>query len=185
MFRVILFFGSAPIKLLNNSFAENHIKSGENSTKNSVQLIYSIATHNSNTKMLFHRILLIILILCASSIVKVVKCDDFPSLLMANASIAILLDREYLHTQYDTVLMDVKVIVERVLREDLKNGGLIVTYYSWTSINFKRDFTAVLSVASCKDTWKIFQEAREESLLFLALTDPDCPRLPSTEAIMV
>lgn len=65
-------------------------------------------------------------------------CDDFPSLLMANASIAILLDREYLDKNYENTLNDVKIIIERVLREDLKNGGLIVNYYSWTMIDFRK-----------------------------------------------
>lgn len=117
--------------------------------------------------------------------VKTVTADDFPSLLTANASIAIILDREYLDTQYEGVLAQIKVIIERVLREDLKNGGLIVSYYSWTRINLKKDFTAVLSVANCEDTWNIFRDAQKESLLLMAMTEPDCPRLPYDEAIMI
>lgn len=99
-------------------------------------------------------------------------CDDFPSLLTANASIAIVLDREYLDREYDDVLKEVKVIVERVLREDLKNGGLIVSYYSWTKINLRKDFTAVFSITTCESTWEIFKDSRNEHLLLLALTDP-------------
>lgn len=47
------------------------------------------------------------------------------------------------------------------------------------------DFTAVLSVASCADTWKLFKAAKEEILLLMAMTEPDCPRLPTNEAIMI
>jgi glutamate receptor, ionotropic, invertebrate len=72
-----------------------------------------------------------------------------------------------------------------VLREDLKNGGLIVFYYSWTRINLKKDFSAVFSVTNCDSTWEIFRDSRSENLLLIALTDPDCPRLPYDEAIMV
>jgi hypothetical protein len=36
-------------------------------------------------------------------------CDDFPSLLTANASIAIILDREYLDVAYDETLKEIKV----------------------------------------------------------------------------
>lgn len=36
-------------------------------------------------------------------------CDDFPSLLTANASIAIILDREYLDNMYDGTLKEIKV----------------------------------------------------------------------------
>lgn len=114
-----------------------------------------------------------------------VRCDDFASLLTANASIAIIVDREYLDTAYEDTLTEIKVIIERVLREDLKNGGLIVTYYSWTKINMKKDFTAVFSITNCENTWDIYKESRTEHLLIIALTDPDCPRLPYNEALMV
>lgn len=118
--------------------------------------------------------------------VKLCYCDDFPSLLTANASIAIILDREYLDVnRYDDILKEVKVITERVLREDLKNGGLIISYYSWTRINLRKDFSAVLSITNCENTWEIFRDSRAENLLLLALTDADCPRLPHDEAIMV
>lgn len=47
------------------------------------------------------------------------------------------------------------------------------------------DFTAILSVANCKDTWDIFGHAQRETLLLLSITDADCPRLPTTDALMV
>lgn len=126
--------------------------------------------------------LLLVIVLALSA---KVRCDDFASLLTANASIAIIVDREYLDTAYENTLAEIKVIIERVLREDLKNGGLIVTYYSWTKINMKKDFTAVFSITNCDNTWDIYKESRTEHLLMIALTDPDCPRLPYMEALMV
>lgn len=131
------------------------------------------------------KFLIISLVLIVSTQVKLCSCDDFPSLLTANASVAVILDREYLDKQYDEVLKEIKVIIERILREDLKNGGIVVNYYSWTRINLKKDFTAVFSVTNCENTWEIYKESRTENLLMLALTDPDCPRLPYKEAIMV
>ncbi|XP_058063551.1 ionotropic receptor 93a [Anopheles bellator] len=119
------------------------------------------------------------------SLYDLVSCDDFPSLLSTNASIAIILDREYLGDMYDQMLEETKVIVEKMIRENLKNGGLVVKYYSWTSINLKRDFSAVISVSSCDNTWAIYQEASRERLVMLSITDPDCPRLPSSTAIMI
>uniref|UniRef100_A0A4Y0BNW6 Ionotropic glutamate receptor C-terminal domain-containing protein n=1 Tax=Anopheles funestus TaxID=62324 RepID=A0A4Y0BNW6_ANOFN len=98
---------------------------------------------------------------------------------------AIILDREYLGAEYEKTLEETKTIVEKLIREHLKNGGLIVKYYSWTSINLKRDFSAVLSVSSCKNTWDIYQEAVRERLVMLSITDPDCPRLPTGNAIMI
>ena len=76
-----------------------------------------------------------------------IKADDFPSLLSVNASLAVILDRDYLDTDYEKALNATKVFVEKVLREDFKNGGLIVSYYSWTKINLRKGFTGVLSIA--------------------------------------
>lgn len=86
-----------------------------------------------------------------------VNANDFPSLLVANATVgkqriininylcltfhlfsAILLDHEYLDNEYVTTLEKVKIIIEKVLREDLKDGGLVIKYYSWTEINFNK-----------------------------------------------
>lgn len=44
---------------------------------------------------------------------------------------------------------------------------------------------AVLSIASCEETWSLFTRAEEEELLLLALTEVDCPRLPINSAITV
>ncbi|XP_055527509.1 ionotropic receptor 93a [Wyeomyia smithii] len=111
--------------------------------------------------------------------------DDFPSLISANASIAVILDREYLDTKYDELLEGTKKLFERILRDNFKNGGLIVKYFSWTSINLKRDFTAVLSVANCENTWDVYRNAAKENLVVMSITDSDCPRLPMDSALMI
>lgn len=118
---------------------------------------------------------------------------------------AVILDHEYLVDKYESTLESIKTIVEKVIREDLKDGGLNIKYYSWSKINFNKgaktislmwwvamssfsfsaEFTAVLSVANCKNSWATFYEARKETLLLLALTDADCPRFPHHEALMV
>lgn len=104
---------------------------------------------------------------------------------METPHLAIILDREFLDATYDRLLTDIKVIIEKILREDLRNGGMYVTYYSWSNVNLRQDYMAVLSVTNCKETWEVFDKAREESLLHMALTEADCPRLPEQEAIMV
>lgn len=95
------------------------------------------------------------------------------------------MDREYLDEAYEPTLEEIKVIMERVIREDLRNGGLIVYYYSWTKINYKKDFTAVFSITKCDETWEIYKEAQNERLIMIALTEPNCPRLPREKAFMV
>lgn len=98
---------------------------------------------------------------------------------------AVILDQEYLVDDYEDTLTTMKTLLEKVIREDLKNGGLYVKYYSWSQINFNKDFLAVFSVANCKHSWETFYASRKHKLLLFAFTDADCPRFPYDEAIMV
>ncbi|XP_063891563.1 ionotropic receptor 93a [Helicoverpa armigera] len=112
-----------------------------------------------------------------------VSGEDFPSLITANASIAVVLDRQYLGEKYQSILDELKDYIKELARVDLKHGGVIVYYYSWTAISLKKGFLAVFSIASCEDTWDLFSRTEEEELLLFALTEVDCPRLPSHSAI--
>ncbi|XP_026744467.1 ionotropic receptor 93a [Trichoplusia ni] len=111
--------------------------------------------------------------------------EEFPSLITANASLAVVLDRQYLGEKYQTVLDELKDYIKELARVELKHGGVIVYYYSWTAVSLKKGFLAVFSIASCEDTWDLFSRTEEEELLLFALTEVDCPRLPSRSAITV
>lgn len=54
--------------------------------------------------------------------------------------LGVILDHEFLGDEYDNVLESVKTSIEKVLREDMKGGGLTVRYYSWSKINFNKGF---------------------------------------------
>ncbi|CAH1636349.1 unnamed protein product [Spodoptera littoralis] len=112
-----------------------------------------------------------------------VSGEDFPSLITANASIAVVLDRQYLGEKYQIILDELKDYIKELARVELKHGGVNVYYYSWTAISLKKGFLAVFSIASCEDTWELFSRTEEEELLLFALTEVDCPRLPSHSAI--
>ncbi|XP_053604949.1 ionotropic receptor 93a [Plodia interpunctella] len=114
-----------------------------------------------------------------------VSGEEFPSLITANASIAVVLDRQYLGEQYQPILDDLKDYIKELARVELKHGGVVVHYFSWTAINLKKGFLAVFSIASCEDTWSLFSRTEEEELLLFALTEVDCPRLPLQSAITV
>ncbi|KPI95866.1 Glutamate receptor delta-1 subunit [Papilio xuthus] len=98
---------------------------------------------------------------------------------------AVVLDRQFLGEQYQSMLEQLKDYIKELVRVDLKHGGVIVHYYSWTSISLKKGFIAVFSVASCEDTWSLFSRTEEEELLLFALTEVDCPRLPVDRALTV
>ncbi|KAL0880381.1 hypothetical protein ABMA27_002819 [Loxostege sticticalis] len=56
---------------------------------------------------------------------------------------------------------------------------------SLITANASIGFLAVFSVASCEDTWSLFSRTEKEELLLFALTEVDCPRLPTDSAITV
>ncbi|XP_068617506.1 ionotropic receptor 93a [Battus philenor] len=116
---------------------------------------------------------------------RTVFAEDFPSLITANASIAVILDRQFLGEQYQPMLDELREYVRELARVELKHGGVVVHYYSWTSISLKKGFIAVFSVASCEDTWSLYSRTQEEELLLFALTEVDCPRLPVDSAVTV
>lgn len=51
---------------------------------------------------------------------------------------AVVLDRQYLGDKYQAVLDELKDYIKELARVELQHGGVIVHYYSWTSINLKR-----------------------------------------------
>ncbi|XP_075222423.1 ionotropic receptor 93a isoform X2 [Lycorma delicatula] len=49
--------------------------------------------------------------------------------------------------------------------------------------NLTLDISIVLSLAKCSNTWELFERLQGNDLLFISITDGQCPRLPTTEAI--
>ncbi|KAF5301510.1 hypothetical protein FQR65_LT08813 [Abscondita terminalis] len=128
--------------------------------------------------------MVVVLVACLLFFVCV-KGDNFPSLLTTNATLAVVIDREYMMDEYEKIKGAIETYLVYAKREILKHGGVNVQYYSWTAINVKKDITALISVASCEDTWTLFNAARSENLLHIAISESDCPRLPQDEAITV
>lgn len=50
----------------------------------------------------------------------------------------VILDHEYLRDSYESSLKQMKEIIERVIREDLRGAGIQIKYYSWSRINFNK-----------------------------------------------
>ncbi|KAK3922695.1 Ionotropic receptor 93a, partial [Frankliniella fusca] len=67
----------------------------------------------------------------------------------------------------------------------LQHGGLNVEFYGISDYNLRPELTAVLSIASCADTWAIHRILGQENCLQLAVTEADCPRLPARTALTV
>lgn len=49
-----------------------------------------------------------------------------------------MLDHQFLGEKYQAVLDDLKDYIKELTRVELKHGGVVVHYYSWTSISLKK-----------------------------------------------
>ncbi|XP_054747886.1 ionotropic receptor 93a isoform X1 [Anastrepha obliqua] len=128
----------------------------------------------------------IILPLCLFVLLpKNVEANDFSSFLTANASLAVVVDQEYMHRRGENILANFQKILGDIIRENLKNGGIEVKYYSWNQIALKKDFLAAITVTDCKSTWRFYESTQQASILLIAITDANCPRLPLNRAIMI
>ncbi|XP_043276414.1 ionotropic receptor 93a isoform X4 [Venturia canescens] len=124
--------------------------------------------------------------------------NDFPSLMIANATMAVVIERPFFevkavkkrHTVRNAYEKKLEALVRTITeaakaRDSDSNVGMEINVFQETSVNLARDYTVLLSVASCHETWSLFQRARKEKLVHLAITDHDCPRLPSAYGISV
>nr|WJJ63358.1 ionotropic receptor 93a [Pachyrhinus yasumatsui] len=124
-------------------------------------------------------------VLCLCFVFNVTSSEIFPSLLTTNATVAVIIDKEYLAEEYENIKTKVEDYLVYAKREILKHGGVNVQFFAWPAINVKRDLTAILSITSCTDTWKLFRAAESENLLHMAISEQDCPRLPQSDAVTI
>ncbi|EDV91122.1 GH17277 [Drosophila grimshawi] len=114
-----------------------------------------------------------------------VQANDFSSFLSANASLAVVVDYEYMAIHRQNIMAHFEKILSDVIRENMKNGGINVRYFTWNSVKIKKDFLAAITVADCESTWNFYKTTQQTSILLIAITDSDCPRLPLNRALMV
>lgn len=83
---------------------------------------------------------------------------------------AIVIDREYVSDDFNKIKEFVETFMVYAKREILKHGGINIRYYSWANINIRKDFSAVLSIASCTDTWQLYNSLKDDDVLHMAIT---------------
>ncbi|EEB18389.1 glutamate receptor delta-1 subunit precursor, putative [Pediculus humanus corporis] len=100
-----------------------------------------------------------------------------------NVTLAVIVEQKF--ASKDDLSFVIKNLISDARKKFVKNGDLTVQYHTNTNTIPKKNLIAVLSIASCENTWKIFRNAEDDSILHLAITEADCPRLPFEEAITV
>ncbi|XP_058800210.1 ionotropic receptor 93a [Phymastichus coffea] len=111
--------------------------------------------------------------------------NDFPSLMTANATMAVVVEKTFFKddNDYRDGLADITDLVIGIIKDNMKKGGIDTFVFGDTNTDLKRDYTILLSVATCQTTWNLFKRALQEKLVHLAITDSDCPRLPEGDGI--
>ncbi|XP_018392556.1 PREDICTED: uncharacterized protein LOC108771698 [Cyphomyrmex costatus] len=113
--------------------------------------------------------------------------NDFPSLISSNASMAVVIDKAFFDNkaEYRDIVKNIYNFITAITREDIHMADIDVHVFRGTKIQNLRDFTVLLSVASCYQMWSLHDAARKEDLIHLAITDQDCPRLPDSEGVSI
>ncbi|XP_055903819.1 ionotropic receptor 93a [Eupeodes corollae] len=129
-------------------------------------------------------IAVVFIVICIGLIQKC-QSNDFSSFLSVNASLAVVVDHDYMEQKGTDIMNDLQKILEETIRENLKNGGVSLKYYTWSPVRLKKDFIAAITVMDCDRTWSFFEATQINSILLFAITDSDCARLPSDKALMI
>ncbi|KAM7360872.1 ionotropic receptor 93a isoform 2-T2 [Cochliomyia hominivorax] len=130
------------------------------------------------------KFLIVFIIFCILKI-SFGQYNDYSSFLSSNATIAVVVDHDYMRRYGENIMGNFQKILSDTIRENLKNGGLNVKYFTWSGVRLKKEFLVAMTVMDCESTWKFFETSRITNVLLIALTDSDCPRLPFSEAIMI
>ncbi|XP_012536819.1 ionotropic receptor 93a isoform X2 [Monomorium pharaonis] len=113
--------------------------------------------------------------------------SDFPSLISSNASMAVVIDKNFFDNkaEYRDIMKNIHNIIATIAREEMHTIDINVHVFRGTKISSLRDYTVLLSVTMCQQMWSLHDTARKEELIHLAITDQDCPRLPDSEGVSI
>ncbi|THK33261.1 ionotropic receptor 93a [Diachasma alloeum] len=141
---------------------------------------------------------LILIVVLIYSCRFVVGFNDFPSLMTANATMVIVIEKTFYERKiliketsiftreaYEKSVASFTSAATKIARERMNISGLSIHVAQDMGANLARDYTILLSVATCSSTWELFGRAKKEKLVHLAITDLDCPRLPKDEGISI
>nr|XP_031847480.1 ionotropic receptor 93a-like [Nomia melanderi] len=128
------------------------------------------------------RILIVIIVRCI-----MVRCNDFPSLISANATMAVVIDKGYFNDkdEHRKAVESILDLIADTVKREMHIGGMVVTAFQDTNVNLRQDYTILLSVATCFLTWRLHEAARKNDLMHFAITDADCPRIMDTDGISI
>ncbi|XP_050459393.1 ionotropic receptor 93a-like [Cataglyphis hispanica] len=113
--------------------------------------------------------------------------NDFPSLISANASMAVVIEKSVFDNKadYRDIVRNIYNFIANITREEMHTPDINIHVLRDTKINSFRDYTVLLSVVTCHQTWSLHNIARKDEIVHLAIIEQDCPRLPDSEGVSV
>ncbi|CAL7938576.1 unnamed protein product [Xylocopa violacea] len=114
--------------------------------------------------------------------------DHYPSLVAGNATMAVVIDNGFFGDKDEhrnAVTMVHELIAETVKKKMYTDGSVVVRVFHDANVDLRKDYTILLSVATCYLTWRLHEAARKEELTHFAITDSDCPRIPETHGMSI
>ncbi|XP_011501036.1 PREDICTED: glutamate receptor ionotropic, delta-1, partial [Ceratosolen solmsi marchali] len=111
--------------------------------------------------------------------------NDFPSLITANVTMAVIIEKGFFIDveDYNRTLSQISVVMNEIIKKEMQISGIEFNVFGDTNVNLKQDYTILFSIASCQVTWQLLERAQKEKLVYVAITDPDCPRLPKDAGV--
>ncbi|CAH1400392.1 unnamed protein product, partial [Nezara viridula] len=97
----------------------------------------------------------------------------------------VIIDPNFLYPHYKGLNNNIRQIVSNIANRYLKGESLLITFTNKLNYRIKDDVTAIFSIIHCEDIWDLFLEQQETSILFIAITESNCPRLPKDFGITI
>ncbi|XP_053999997.1 ionotropic receptor 93a [Hylaeus anthracinus] len=113
--------------------------------------------------------------------------NDFPSLIAANATMAVMVDKNFFDNkeEHRNAVESVLELITDTVRTEMHLGGIAVRIFRDVDVDLRQDYTILLSITTCYRTWRLHETARKKDIIHFAITDPDCPRIPDVDGISV
>ncbi|XP_060858519.1 ionotropic receptor 93a [Metopolophium dirhodum] len=134
--------------------------------------VYNIIVHN-------------ILIITICNGLNIYNIDTGPR---NNDTVAIIINPKFTASKNNEIRNTINGHIYKLKQDVFKQAGVSVEVYATTNIKLSRDMVSIFIVSYCEDIWDLYYKAEFEGLnglLYISITDTDCPRLPTDEAITI
>ncbi|RZF36403.1 hypothetical protein LSTR_LSTR002999 [Laodelphax striatellus] len=99
-------------------------------------------------------------------------------------SMVVAIEKDFLDEDTDEALSVIKKYASIINKDYLPVGHLRTRYQTLKEAAFTDGASIIFTIGACRDTWELFEKRQENGdILFISITEVECPRLPTAEAI--